>query len=87
MDKQAEKILKEAKRDAERVKRLGEEIGYGNLMELASALWRKNLKQLGIPETGAFIPTVKCMLKEEYQNDARLDASNKMYDEFVKDVQ
>lgn len=41
------------------VKSLGEEIGYGQLMTLASALWRKSLRDKGYPEVGAFVPT--CM--------------------------
>lgn len=38
------------------VKKLGESIGYGNLMEWASALWRKDLKDHGLPVDGALIP-------------------------------
>ena len=38
------------------VKLVGEKIGYGNLMSIASALWRRDLRQMGIPESGAFYP-------------------------------
>lgn len=52
------KLLHEARLNHEVhvTKILGDMIGYGNLMNIASALWRKSLKQSGIPETGAFIP-------------------------------
>ena len=40
------------------VKKLGEKIGYGHLMELASALWRKHLRDRGYPDTGAFLPII-----------------------------
>lgn len=42
------------------VERLGKQIGYGNLMEMASALWRRDLKKSGAHESGAFIPTLEC---------------------------
>ena len=68
------------------VQRLGEQIGYGNLMWLASALWRRKLvKDWGEGhEKGAFLPTVSCLLNEE-----GLDIFQQqivVYDEIVKDV-
>lgn len=58
------------KSEAMAVKKLGESIGYGNLMELASALWRKDLKDQrssGI-KTGYWSPNKKeelvCRLAE-----------------------
>ena len=68
------------------VERLGEQIGYGNLMWLASAIWRRKLvKDWGAGhEKGAFLPTVSCLLNEE-----GLDIFQKqivVYDEIVKDV-
>lgn len=44
--------------EIKRVKQLGDEIGYGHLMSIASALWRKDLKEMNIPEEGAFVPTI-----------------------------
>ena len=68
------------------VQRLGEQIGYGHLMWLASALWRRKLvNEWGEGrEKGAFLPTVSCLLNEE-----GLDIFQKqigIYDEIVKDV-
>lgn len=57
------------------VKMLGEEIGYGNLMEWASALWRKELKEKGIPANGAFVPKI-----------AELSAGQEIYDALVNKI-
>ena len=40
------------------VKQIGDNIGYGNLMSWASALWRKKLHELGCPTDGAFVPRI-----------------------------
>ena len=65
------------------VKRLGEQIGYGHLMSLASALWRRKLaKEYGekIAE-GAFIPTLKMLVVEDWQEN--VEKENKLYDSIV----
>ena len=46
------------------VKKLGDRIGYGNMIALASSLWRKLLKESGVPESGAFIPCCSCSLSK-----------------------
>lgn len=47
------------------VKQLGEAIGYGNMMDIASALWSKKVtKQTGRP-CMMHIPTVEGYLTEE----------------------
>lgn len=51
--------------EIEQVKLLGEEIGYGNLMTLASALWRKKLKDKNVPVSGAFIPI--CIIEQNME--------------------
>lgn len=45
------------KQEIRAVKQLGEAIGYGNMVTLATALWRKNLRDGGCPESGAVIGT------------------------------
>ena len=57
------------------VKMIGEETGYGNLMEWASALWRKQLKENGIPINGAFVPKI-----------AELSPSQEIYDALVAKI-
>lgn len=52
------------KSDIEKVRELGEAIGYGNIMNLACTLWRIKLKQTGAPETGAFVPVLLMDIKE-----------------------
>jgi hypothetical protein len=47
------------------VKQLGETIGYGNMMSIATSLWRKNLRDRGYPQSGAFIPTIYHLLNDE----------------------
>lgn len=47
------------------VKELGDQIGYGNLMTIASAIWRKKLKDSGTPVSGAFVPTIEYFLNDE----------------------
>jgi len=60
------------------VKNLGESIGYGHLMSIASALWRKSLKEKGYPEDGAFVPTCIAFINKEMVE--MTEESNKMYD-------
>lgn len=51
------------KREVEEVKRLGDQIGYGNMMTIASALWAKMLiDEFGI-DGGAFYPTILSNMK------------------------
>lgn len=47
------------------VKQLGEQIGYGNLISWASALWRNSLRKQGFPESGAFIGVCECSIKND----------------------
>lgn len=68
------------------VQRLGEQIGYGHLMSLASALWRRKLtKEYGEKfAEGAFVPTLKMLVVEEWREN--IEKENKIYDEIVKNV-
>lgn len=47
-----------------RVKRLAEEIGYGNVMDICSALWAADLNISGHDE-GAFYPALLMHIKDE----------------------
>ena len=51
------------KRECEEVKRLGDQIGYGNMMMIASALWAKMLIDEGGTDSGAFFPTILSNMK------------------------
>ena len=46
------------KREVEAVKSLGDQIGYGNMMEIASALWAKAMIDTGHPYDGVPYPTL-----------------------------
>lgn len=57
--------------------------GYGHMMELISALWRKKLAEDGIPTEAAFIPTITTSVRGEY---IRLTvAQSRLYDTLVKE--
>jgi len=53
-------------KEVELVKQLGDHIGYGQLMCIASALWRKMLKdKYPGTESGAFVPALFDDLKDD----------------------
>ena len=66
------------------VKDLGEKIGYGHLMVLASALWREKLKPQGI-ESGAFIPTIINFIKDDKEIKNMTEMDIKHYDKIIQD--
>jgi hypothetical protein len=47
-----------------RVKELGEKIGYGNMMYLASELWKKDMIDCGYPTSGVFVPALPADVNE-----------------------
>lgn len=51
------------KRECEEVKHLGDQIGYGNMMTIASALWAKMLIDEEFGDSGAFYPTILSNMK------------------------
>lgn len=67
------------------VKNLGDQIGYGNLMGLASALWRKALIDSGCPkeltELSVFVPVSIAGVKDEWLDEVKGSAS--IYDSYV----
>ena len=70
------------KREAQAVKALGESIGYGNMMSMASALWRKDMIENGYPVSGVFVPVLPSDVKEEYLNEGDM----KKYDSIVNEA-
>ncbi|MEO6522236.1 MAG: hypothetical protein ABIN91_11200 [Mucilaginibacter sp.] len=65
------------KNEIEAVKQLGEMIGYGNMMTLASALWAIQLNKSG-SSTGAFVPALTSDLLARYRIDAMEQQANKI---------
>ena len=53
------------------VKALGEQIGYGNLMDIASALWAVDLDSAGYSSDGAFVPVPMLYVKKKYLDQVR----------------
>ena len=78
-------VTTDIKWEAEQVEKLGKEIGYGNMMSLASALWRKMLKEkFKVNGTGAFVP---CLMQDLKKGGKKMAEENaKLYDELVKDI-
>jgi hypothetical protein len=73
--------------EVQAVKDLGERIGYGNVMIIASALWAKNLKNkygIEIESTGAFVPAALLQLKKRDKEDAI--ASLRLVIDNIKDL-
>lgn len=67
--------------EVNKVRELGEQMGYGQMMEIASALWRKSLTEKGYPQSGAFVATILKCIKEEHQPTVLW--VSKSYDELV----
>ena len=72
------------KKEVLEVKELGDRIGYGHLMTIASALWRKLLKDNGAPETSAFVPTIYPFLNEDGKDNQ--DKEMLIYDQLVNET-
>ena len=68
------------------VQRIGEQIGYGHLMSLASALWRRQLTKEYNEKfaEGAFVPTLKMLVVKDWQEN--IEKENKIYDDIVKSI-
>ena len=54
------------KQEVEEVKRLGDKIGYGNMMTIASALWARMLIDETGTDDGAFYPTTLSNMEASY---------------------
>lgn len=66
------------------VQRLGDQIGYGHLMSLASALWRRKLtKEYGDGyRMGAFVPTLCSLVVGEWAENLQKEID--LYDSIVE---
>ncbi len=75
-------MIERIKREAAVVEQLGNSIGYGHLMALATALWRRKLKAEGLPENGAFIGVCDISIKKDRLKSVMKEVH--MYDEIIK---
>lgn len=64
--------------EIEAVKALGEQIGYGNLMCIASALWAIDLDKSGRGHSGVFIPVCGFQLKPCEKSREGIDLERRM---------
>ena len=70
------------KGEIKKVEELGEDIGYGHLMCLASALWRKKLSETGTI-SGAFIPVTNDMIVKDSDIQKIVKDEIKLYDKII----
>jgi hypothetical protein len=63
---------------------LAKRIGHWHLMHIASALWRKSLKDDGCPEDEAHIPTAICFIKKSGRDMTQ--SAKSYYDKLAKDI-
>ncbi len=80
IDKSSSEDMKD---EVRQVKELGDKIGYGHMMELASALWRKNLKDKGYPTSGAFITTLLPFIDDKETKEMAERTMNQ-YDKIIE---
>lgn len=66
------------------VEEIADQIGYGHLMHIASALWREKLKNSGVPDNGAFFPTLEFCMKQKEMTHVRKD--KELYDGLIKNA-
>lgn len=73
------------KNEINQVKELGEKIGFGHMMALASALWREEMTKRNWPVSGAFIPTCYDFLRTDDEEIATI-TNNEIthYDSIIK---
>lgn len=69
------------KEEFSEIKSICERYGYGNVMEWASALYRRSLSQEGIPASHASVPIVPSLW--EYGLEVG-EPTRKLYDELVE---
>ncbi len=72
-----DKILK----DMAEVKKLGDRIGYGNMMAIATAFWKKLLIDGGGTDSGAFHGVPKAGIKKDWIKS--VESGEKIYDEYL----
>ena len=86
MDIKTEKMPQRIVSEVFAVKCLGDAIGYGNLMSLATALWRKKLADECGKQyiSGAFVGVCDFMIAPEHLAD--IQAELKIYDQIIADV-
>jgi len=65
------------------VKELGDKIGYGNMMDIASALWANMLEDSYGISSGAFVPTVLPLLKKKERS--RVEERQKLVQSEVRE--
>ena len=74
--------LSQYEMECREIKQICDKYGHGNVMEWASALWRRKARAQGFPEDGCFVPTCPTFIKRKYQNQKQ----HELYDGLVKRI-
>lgn len=69
--------------DVKKVKELGEEIGYGHMMGIIHALWKKSLEEKGYPTNGAFVGTCLDFIDKEIVE--LTEGERELYDKLIQE--
>jgi hypothetical protein len=74
-------------REIKEVQELGERIGYGNLMNIASVLWAMKMKKSHNIDFGGHVATVlPCMKKKDAaRKETEIKNKMKMYESYLVD--
>lgn len=56
--------------------------GYGNVMQMASTLWRMDMERNGYPEDGCFVPVCLADTDDKYRK--MIEQSHKLYKSYVE---
>ena len=69
--------------EIELVKQIGEKIGYGNMMDIASALWKMQLVESGLSEeaasNAAFVPACLPFIKKKWRKASAVERDDMIY--------
>ena len=73
------------RREFEEILSICERYGYGNVMEMASAIWRNKMKENGLPPAHAAIPVIPALCNQNDDGIAIGKQTRALYDNIVHD--
>lgn len=79
-----DRLIELYKNEILKVKALGEAIGYGNLMDIASVLWGHQLERNGVSDDGAFYPMILMEIKDGELKEEAVQNRCRKYEYYKK---
>lgn len=76
--------LSQYEMECREIKQICDKYGHGNVMEWASALWRRECREKGYLESCCFVPTIPSFIKKRFQNQN--SKQHEIYDTRVERV-